>query len=328
VFRRTLPKLVFLATFALTPAASAGDGAAQTPGHGGAGYGELQPPRQTVDPKPEPKPEPKPKPKPKREPRTPKATRSGGNPLLTSFSVSASRVYLFGRAARVRFQINDRADVVSADLVIVNSKSGEVVRRIDLGQRTTGVTHTYRFTGREGGALSAGRYRVRVRAKDPAGNPLVRAARTSAVDELGVFPFRFPLKGNFPYGDPGSRFGAPRSGHKHQGQDIGAPLGTQIRAARGGRVKTVAFQASGAGHYVVIDAAGQTRDYVYMHMQTGSVRVRQGQWVKTGQWIGNVGNTGASFGAHLHFEIWQGTWWGGGEPIDPYPSLRNWDRWS
>ena len=72
----------------------------------------------------------------------------------------------------------------------------------------------------------------------------------------------------------------------------------------------------------------RSRDYVYMHLQTDSTRVREGQRVATGKWIGNVGNTGASFGAHLHFEIWQGPWWGGGEPIDPYPFMRRWDSWS
>lgn len=294
------------------------------PAYGGAGYGELEKPDQSVDRNPALSEQ---KPKPKRK-STPKATGSGGHPLLTAFGVGSPRVYLYGRAARVNFQINDRADTVSVRLVVVSATTGARVRTIDLGAQTTGVAHSYRFTGREGGALPAGRYRVRVRARDGAGNALVRSAGTSAVDEIGVFPYRFPLKGNFTYGDPGSRFGAPRSGHTHQGQDIAAPEGTQIRAVRGGVVKTVAYQAAGAGNYIVIDGAGQRRDYVYMHLQTGSTRVREGQRVPTGAWIGSVGNTGASFGAHLHFEIWRGPWWGGGEPFDPIRSLRRWDRWS
>jgi murein DD-endopeptidase MepM/ murein hydrolase activator NlpD len=317
---RTLPKLAVLSLLVAAPAAHASDGTAETPAYGGAGYGQLAQPQQTVDRDPA---------EAEQEPKdAPHAKGSGGRPLLTTFGVASSRVYIYGKAARVSFQINDGAPTVSVRLVVVSSTTGTRVRTIDLGEQTTGVAHTYRFTGREGGELPAGRYRVRVRARDGAGNTLVRNAGTSAVDEIGIYPYRFPLKGNFPYGDPGSRFGAPRSGHKHQGQDIAAPEGTQIRAARGGIVKTVAYQAGGAGNYIVIDGAGEGRDYVYMHLLNDSTRVEEGQRVATGKWIGSVGNTGASFGAHLHFEIWQGPWWGGGEPIDPLPFLHRWDSWS
>ena len=325
MFHRTLLKLAVLSLLA-APGAAAADGTAEVPAYGGAGFGELEKPQQSVDRNPalsEQKPKPKPEPK-----DAPQANGAGGNPLLTTFGVGSPRVYLYGKAAQISFQINDRADTVSVHLVVRSAATGARVRTISLGNQSTGVPHTYRFTGREGGALPAGRYRIRVRARDGAGNSLVRGAQTSATDEVGVFPYRFPLKGNFPYGDSGSRFGAPRSGHTHQGQDIAAPEGTQVRAARGGIVRTVAYQANGAGNYIVIDGAGQKRDYVYMHLLTGSTRVREGQRVKTGQWIAGAGNTGASFGNHLHFEIWQGTWYAGGEPIDPYPSLRSWDRWS
>ncbi len=322
--RRTLPKLAALFLLVAAPTASASDGAAEVPKYGGAGYGELEQPQQTVDRNPA-EAEQKPKPEPK---DAPKATGSGGDPLLTTFGVGSPRVYIYGRSARVSFQINDGAPTVSVRLVVLSVTTGTKVRTIDLGEQTTGVLHSYGFNGREGGELPAGRYRVRVRARDAAGNTLVRNAGTSAVDEIGVYPYRFPLKGNFTYGEPGSRFGDPRSGHTHQGQDIPAPEGTQIRAVRGGIVKEVAYQAGGAGNYIVIDGAGESRDYVYMHLLTGSTRVEEGERVATGEWIGGVGNTGASFGAHLHFEIWQGPWWGGGEPIDPLPYLQRWDSWS
>ncbi len=237
--RRILTKLAVLSLLVAAPTASAADGSAEAPAYGGAGFGELDDPRAVIDPNPA-NAQRKPKPTPK-----PRATGSG-RPLLTTFGVGSSRVYLYGRAARVHFQINDGSDAVDVRLRVVNAETGETVRTIDLGAQATNVAHSYRFTGREGGALPAGRYRVRVHARDGAGNSLVRGARTSAVDEIGIFPYRFPLKGNFPYGDPGSRFGAARSGHSHQGQDIGAPEGTQIRAARGGIVKTVAYQAGGA----------------------------------------------------------------------------------
>jgi len=136
---------------------------------------------------------------------------------------------------------------------------------------------------------------------------------------------RFPLVGTYSYGSSGARFGAPRKGHTHQGQDLAAAEGTPIVAPRGGVVKAVAYQARGAGHYVVLDGSGEDRDYVFMHMRTGSVAVTKGQTVRIGEKLGEVGNTGRSFGAHLHFEIWTGGgWYTGGHPVDPLPYLRVW----
>jgi hypothetical protein len=44
----------------------------------------------------------------------------------------------------------------------------------------------------------------------------------------------------------------------------------------------------------------------YGHLQTGSVRVRRGQRVRSGQVLGRVGNTGQSGGPHLHFQLSDG----------------------
>ncbi len=96
-------------------------------------------------------------------------------------------------------------------------------------------------------------------------------------------------------------------------------------APHGGVIRVVAYQAGGAGHYIVLRSDGENRDYVFMHLATGSTRVHEGQRVRTGQRLGDVGSTGASSGPHLHFEVWVGGWYTGGKPIDPLPILRSWD---
>jgi murein DD-endopeptidase MepM/ murein hydrolase activator NlpD len=133
---------------------------------------------------------------------------------------------------------------------------------------------------------------------------------------------RFPIAGAFDWGGNDAVFGAKRKGHRHQGQDLAAASGTPVVAPYRGVVTAVQYQAKGAGRYVVID--GEDYDYVFMHLRTGSIVVREGERVRTGQVIGEVGSTGGSSGPHLHFELWVGAWYDGGHPIDPLPLLQQW----
>ena len=98
-------------------------------------------------------------------------------------------------------------------------------------------------------------------------------------------------------------------------------------AARGGKIKTKAYQ-SRAGNYLVIDGDGTGNDYAYMHMAAPSP-FEKGDRVYTGQQIGQVGDTGRASGCHLHFEAWSAPgWYTGGSVLDPTPLLKAWDAYS
>ena len=91
----------------------------------------------------------------------------------------------------------------------------------------------------------------------------------------------------------------------HNGADMVAPAGTPIFAATGGVVRVSSESHFGYGVAVVIDSVvgGKRVSTLYAHMINGSRAVQAGQTVEPGQFIGKVGNTGRSFGAHLHFEV-------------------------
>jgi murein DD-endopeptidase MepM/ murein hydrolase activator NlpD len=138
-----------------------------------------------------------------------------------------------------------------------------------------------------------------------------------------VLRYRFPVAGSFSYGGADAGFGAPRKGHRHQGQDLTASAGTPVVAPHGGVIEAVRYQARGGGHYVVLDSEGEDRDYVFMHLRAGSIPVREGDRVRRSGRIGEVGSSGTSSGPHLHFEVWIGGWISG-HPVDPLPLLRRW----
>lgn len=148
-----------------------------------------------------------------------------------------------------------------------------------------------------------------------------------------VTPFRFrqhafPVPGPHSYGGAGSRFGAPRSGHTHQGQDVAAACGSPLHVVESGTLWVKAYQASGAGYYIVIRGVVSGTDYVYMHLQNPTWAAASSV-VYAGQQIAKVGNTGSSSGCHLHFEHWTAPgWYQGGYPYDPLAELQYWDAYS
>lgn len=96
----------------------------------------------------------------------------------------------------------------------------------------------------------------------------------------------------------------------HKGYDMAQGCGATIYAAGSGRVIT-AGSLGGWGNTVRIDH-GDGLVTLYGHMQWGSLRVAVGEQVSAGAALGAEGNTGRSYGCHLHFEVQKS-----GTPVDP-----------
>lgn len=101
---------------------------------------------------------------------------------------------------------------------------------------------------------------------------------------------------------------------QHKGYDMSQGCGSPIFAAGPGTVLS-AGALSGWGNTVRIDH-GDGLITLYGHMQWGSLRVSEGQAVSPGMPLGAEGNTGRSFGCHLHFEVIHD-----GVSIDPVPFM-------
>ncbi len=105
-----------------------------------------------------------------------------------------------------------------------------------------------------------------------------------------------------------SSWGAPRSGHTHQGVDMMAPDGTPIYAVESGTYRT-----HGNDSFYLDGESGTT--YFGTHLQghaRGDGPVVAGELVA---YVGHTGNASAD-APHLHFEIHPG----GGAAVDPYPA--------
>lgn len=291
---------------------------------------------------------------------TPAPLRSGGaafgsplpkpaaNPVARRLVPSPREITAGDGAPTLRVRVRQRGVArVRARIVVLRLPGNRPVAERRLGWLKTNRSVTVRLpTSLE---LRTGRYVVRLHVTDPRGHVLRRSgtypgrarivvrrpkAAPAPAPAAPALPTPvpspaghgiFPVAGPFDLGGPDARFGAGRTGHSHEGQDIMAAAGTPIVAPYAGTIGTIGFQSGGAGEYVVLDGA-DGRDYFFAHCLRGSTVVAQNAVVIAGQPLCRVGATGATSGApHLHFEIWQVGWRvEGGSPIDPLPELRAW----
>lgn len=109
-------------------------------------------------------------------------------------------------------------------------------------------------------------------------------------------------------------------GSNHQGLDMNPGEGTPIQAIGDGVVIDTGNPNGTFGVYAIIqhEFNGQRFTSLYAHMLQGSLALQVGDVVTRGSLVGQVGNTGQSTGAHLHFGIYLD----GTTAIDPYAFMK------
>jgi murein DD-endopeptidase MepM/ murein hydrolase activator NlpD len=236
--------------------------------------------------------------------RSYEAIQSGGSPpdmIIYSYTIR-SAVDLFSLAARLNLPYEtiatlnrlDRArTLISGERVLAPSVPGIFVSTVpgsdlDLLVSYRGSEEGYAVPVLVGGRTQTLRF-----------YPGTRFTPEERSLFLGML-FRFPL----PSGVITSGFGlrqSPISGRlaKHNGIDIAAPQGTEVYAAREGKVAETGVDAV-LGQYIVLAHEGGFST-VYGHLSARLVRLNE--VVESGRIIGNVGSSGESTGPHLHFEV-------------------------
>ena len=113
--------------------------------------------------------------------------------------------------------------------------------------------------------------------------------------QIDVSKFCIPCPGRVtsPYGY------RPRFRRMHKGIDMKLQTGDTVYAAFSGRVRLTNYERRGYGYYIILRHENEL-ETVYGHLS--KFLVSDGEDVKVGQPIALGGNTGRSFGSHLHFE--------------------------
>lgn len=139
-----------------------------------------------------------------------------------------------------------------------------------------------------------------------------RSRNLFARADVNVLPAAWPVTGRL--GDGFGRRSDPFSGEgaMHTGVDIGAPMGTSVKATADGIVIHSNW-FSGYGRCVIVDH-GNGYQTLYGHLSR--IDVMEGQEVRQGETVGGVGSTGRSTSPHLHYEVRIHS-----TPVNPYRFL-------
>lgn len=157
------------------------------------------------------------------------------------------------------------------------------------------------------------------------------ASAASAGSHTTVVSIAFPTVESARFAD--DYFGARSSGRVHRATDLFAPAGSAVYAARAGRVVWAPESEQWGAGFALQILGDDDRTYAYYHLGPAGGRrgqaivssIKLGSFVKRGQRIGVVGDSGNAAGGspHLHFEIHDGRLRDpyGGNRLNPYPSL-------
>ncbi len=99
----------------------------------------------------------------------------------------------------------------------------------------------------------------------------------------------------------------------HSGLDLAEPTGTPVFASDAGVARVYGSSTGYGNHILLIHGNG----YATLYGHISSFAVQDGQLVKRGEMIGQVGSTGLSTGPHLHFEVRYDT-----DYIDPCAEIK------
>ena len=209
-------------------------------------------------------------------------------------AVDSSRA-AFGDLTRRRQQQASAAKQASKALQkVTEARSRSAKAQADLDRRIDGLRREVDALQAEEAGLTeliaARASRAAVAPPDPTGPA---GGGPGAVGGVSSSGFIWPLNGRLT-----SPFG-PRWGRMHKGQDIAAPTGTPLKAAKAGRI----IKAGGGGGYGNLTLIDHGGGVVTAYAHQSRFAAGEGAEVSQGQVIGYVGSTGHSTGPHLHFEV-------------------------
>jgi peptidoglycan LD-endopeptidase LytH len=221
-------------------------------------------------------------------------------PELEPYAVAYRFVLVRGQVLRVQIARVDAPVDVFADMY--HAVGGDVFRPVQpVAQSAEGLVFE---------ARADGEYVLRLQ-------PPIRRGGLYEVTVLGDGALLFPVAGAS-LSAIGGVFGDARDGgaRAHEGVDIFAARGTPVIAVTDGYIRQARNTPTGG---LVIWQADATRELTYYYAHLDELIVREGTWVRAGDTIGTVGNTGNARGTrhHLHFGIYRP----GTIPVDPGPLL-------
>ncbi|HDR7634765.1 TPA: SH3 domain-containing protein [Bacillus mycoides] len=208
---------------------------------------------------------------------------NGSTPLVKGVTVQGSPSYTVATP-----KLNVRSNASTSGTLLGSLQNGTQVQVVE----TVGTWYKIRFG--TGYGYVAKHYVVQNQNQNQAQAKTAQPASIPAV-------FKFPTQGKI-----SSTFDM-RWEQMHYGIDIAAQGNVSIQAAAAGKVVKSYYSASyGNVVFIAHQINGKLYTTVYAHMKDRTVQA--GDQVQTGQLVGHMGNTGHSYGQHLHFELHNGEW--------------------